>query len=70
MSTKHPESYHAFLVRIWKDGLDEHWRVTLDDPHSGQQVGFSDIAEFVAYIRRLTEPNQRPEVKEETTHDA
>ncbi len=67
-----PSRYHAYLLRIWQEtGFGELsraasetavWRFSLEDPSSGQRVGFADLAALVAFLHQQTLTNQRPEI--------
>jgi hypothetical protein len=55
MATKHP--YIAYLVRLWQA---RHagalvWRASLEDPHTGELQGFSDIESLFAHLRKQAE---------------
>ena len=54
MNSANVPKYHAFLVRIWQEDANEAWRVTLENPHTGQLMGFGDIEAFIEHIRNLS----------------
>jgi hypothetical protein len=48
--------YAAYLLRMWREkgtGLTR-WRASLQDPHSGERVGFANLEELFGYLRRET----------------
>ena len=51
-----PSRYHAYLLRIWQEAASETavWRFSLEDPSSGQRVGFADLAALVAFLHQQT----------------
>jgi hypothetical protein len=48
-------NYHSFLIRLWlvNQKGDFSWRVSLEDPHSGQQEYFNTYEDFVTFIQQL-----------------
>ena len=48
--------YHVFLLRLWL--VDEQgsiqWRAFLENPASGERLGFSSLEQLVAYLREQT----------------
>ncbi len=48
--------YVAYLLRLWREkgGESSRWRASLQDPHSGERVGFASIEELFLYLRRET----------------
>jgi hypothetical protein len=48
--------YLSYLLRLWreKDGASTRWRASLQDPLSGQRVGFAHLDELVVYLRERT----------------
>lgn len=52
-STDQPPRYHTFLLSLWEehsDGLPV-WRFSLENPHTGERLGFKALDEMVAYLR-------------------
>jgi hypothetical protein len=48
--------YAAYLLRLWREKGGEltRWRASLQDPHSGERVGFASLEELFVYLRRET----------------
>jgi hypothetical protein len=51
-----PIRYRAFVLRCWQvlgqcPGMAGTWRFSLQDVRSGQEHGFADCAELLAYLR-------------------
>jgi hypothetical protein len=48
--------YAAYLLRLWREtsGESSRWRASLQDPHSGERVGFASLEELFVYLRRKT----------------
>ena len=61
-----PPRYHAYLLRIWQEQVSETavWRFSLEDPSSGQRVGFADLSALVAFLHQQTSTNQRSEIRD------
>jgi hypothetical protein len=49
--------YIAYLLRLWREkgGASTRWRASLQDPHSGERVGFASLEELFGYLRRETD---------------
>lgn len=50
--------YVSYLLRLWRERLGQTslWRASLQDPHSGERVGFAHLDELFAYLRERTTP--------------
>lgn len=56
--------YFAYLLRCWQSNEEERlvWRASLEDPHTGERIGFATLDAAVAFLReRLWTIYQRPE---------
>ncbi|MGD8475494.1 MAG: hypothetical protein PVH59_15360 [Anaerolineae bacterium] len=51
-----PQGYLAYLLRLWREmgGETTRWRASLEDPHSGDKLGFAHLDELVAFLRERT----------------
>ncbi len=45
-------NYRAYLLRLWRESDRDPWRATLEDPHTGERLGFAGIDRLVAYLTR------------------
>jgi hypothetical protein len=52
-------SYHAFLLRLWREGDGEAWRVILEDVQSGKKQGFAGIQPLIEFIHEKTDTETR-----------
>jgi hypothetical protein len=45
--------YVSYLLRLWQEtgGETNCWRASLQDPLSGERVGFAHLDELVAFLR-------------------
>jgi hypothetical protein len=64
--------YFAYLLRLWREkgGQAGAWRASLQDPHSGEKLGFAHLDELVAFLRERTgpaPPAERPGKVEHTS---
>lgn len=50
-----PTIYLAYLLRLWRSGPDSPWRASLEDPQTGERMGFSDLGAMLQYLQRKTE---------------
>ena len=56
--------YFAYLLRCWQSSEEERlvWRVSLEDPHTGERIGFATLEAAVAFLReRLWTIYKRPD---------
>jgi len=57
-----PDTYQAYLVRLWRDSQTDPWRVTVRSVLSTEHLQFADLESMCAYLQRQTtiEKNQIP----------
>jgi hypothetical protein len=50
------QNYLAYLLRLWREGSSEstRWRASLQDPHTGERVGFASLEDMFGFLRRET----------------
>ena len=48
-------NYHAFLLRIWQEDGRLPWRVTVENPHTGEKQTFATPELFWAYLQTQLE---------------
>jgi hypothetical protein len=56
MVSREAPTHISYLLRLWREkssGLVQ-WRASLQDPHSGQRVGFAHLDGLVAFLRERT----------------
>jgi hypothetical protein len=51
-------AYHAYLLRLWQvkpapggSSGEPVWRASLENPHTGERVGFAGLDDLVGYLR-------------------
>jgi hypothetical protein len=44
------QNYQAYLLRVWRESAAEPWRATLEDPHTGERLGFGGVDGLLAYL--------------------
>lgn len=51
-----PSQRISYLLRLWKVPDDEggHWYALLEDPVTGQRIGFKGIHALTAFLHALT----------------
>ena len=49
------EQYFSFLLRLWRTSLEVHsiWRVTLENPHTHEIIGFDSLEALLVYLQDL-----------------
>ncbi|MEM7116077.1 MAG: hypothetical protein AAF614_26790 [Chloroflexota bacterium] len=58
------KQYEAYLVRLQRDEGQRHWRVTLINIHSGQQIHFRKEEALLAYLQRTLTENPEHLIKQ------
>lgn len=53
--------YLAYLIRLWRTGDSRSftWRVSLEDPRSGQRLGFADLESAFAFLKEQTDKQEK-----------
>ncbi|MEJ2736834.1 MAG: hypothetical protein P8189_25265 [Anaerolineae bacterium] len=52
MSKEQPD-YISYLLRVWRSNGDATtWRASLQNPHTGERIGFASINELCAFLRQ------------------
>lgn len=47
--------YLAYMLRLWQAGdLGQTWRASLENPHTGEKLGFGGLEQLQDYLRQLT----------------
>jgi hypothetical protein len=55
--TVRQQRYLSYLLRLWlSDSAGKPaWRGSLEDPHTGNRLGFTDLSRLFEYLQRETE---------------
>ena len=59
-----PESspnYYAFLLRCWREDESTPWRVTLEDPHNSETIGFASLQSLFDFLDELIAKRNSPQ---------
>lgn len=56
--TNPPEkNYCSYLLRLWRaETFDPGWRASLEDPRTGERIGFASLEQLFAYLMDKVEP--------------
>lgn len=48
--------YHSFLLRLWfvKQNGEISWRISLENPHTGQQCFFTSLDALDEFLQQLS----------------
>ena len=46
--------YHAYLLRLWREGAQKPWRAELVSPHTGDKRHFANHAQLIEFLAELT----------------
>jgi len=57
--------YMAFLLRMWQEGHLGEWRITLENPHSGERHAFHSLALLFAFLEERTAHQPPPPANHE-----
>ena len=51
--------YHVYMLRIWTQGQEQAQaiRLSIEDPRTGQRVGFGTLHELLAFLQQSHAPN-------------
>jgi len=54
---KPPEKkYRSYLLRLWRaETLDQGWRASLEDPRTGERIGFASLEQLFAFLMEQVE---------------
>jgi hypothetical protein len=46
------KKHHSFLLRLWTEDVNglRVWRISLEDPFSGERRGFARLEDLCAYL--------------------
>ncbi len=54
-----PQTYQAFLLRLWHEDGSPQVRATLEDAQTRQRIGFANLQHLFTFIERVT--NHQPD---------
>lgn len=56
-----PNDYVSFILRLWRARDEEQltWRASLENPRTGERVGFGNLDELFDHLRHQTEATGR-----------
>ena len=50
-----PDDYLAYLLRLWRIAEEKaNWRASLEDPHTGERLGFASLKELFSFLKEQT----------------
>ena len=62
-----PKQYRSYLLRLWRaETLDTCWRASLEDPRTGERVGFACLEQLFAYLMEQVERDAKKVTGEQT----
>ncbi len=62
LSTGDPDTgqYHSYLLRLWcTETPARSWRASLEDPHTGERVGFAGLEQLFTFLMEQVEGDER-----------
>jgi hypothetical protein len=59
-----PADYVSYLLRVWRSNGEgpSAWRASLENPHTGERMGFADMEGLFSFLRQHTTIPSEPEV--------
>jgi hypothetical protein len=51
---KNTADYQSFLLRVWREDNLSGWRALIEDPHTGQSIGFSSMKLLFEFLEQRT----------------
>jgi hypothetical protein len=55
--------YIAYMLRLWQVTHAGHtdWQASLEEPHSGKQIGFANLASLLKYLKEQMDRERESE---------
>jgi len=60
-----PVEYFSYLLRMWRTGEHSAWRASLEDPRTGERVGFNGLDTLFTFLAHQTHSILGAEQKDE-----
>ena len=59
--------YISYLLRVWRSNGDDSssWRASLENPHTGERMGFACLEDLFTFLRQETGGTDSPEPDEQ-----
>ena len=59
---KQPPNYLSYLLRLWQSGRKDKavWRASLENPMTGERLGFASLKELCAFLETQAKEMERP----------
>ena len=56
-----PEQRRSFLLRLWCSNAQgaSCWQASLEEPHTGERIGFADLEQLFMFLMEQVESNPR-----------
>jgi hypothetical protein len=52
---KEQSDYISYLLRVWRsNGGKTAWRASLENPHTGERIGFASLGELFVFLWQQT----------------
>jgi len=61
-----PVEYFSYLLRMWRTGEHSAWRASLEDPRTGERMGFGSLEALWEFLWRQTTSVSMHEDKHDT----
>ncbi len=61
------KAYRSYLLRLWCDGREATacWQASLDDPHTGERIGFGSLEDLFAFLVEQVEASSQSKMGNE-----
>jgi hypothetical protein len=57
--TMQPNQKHSYILRLWS-AEHSNWRASLEDPQTGERLGFSSLEQLFSFLMELSERENHP----------
>ena len=47
--------YHAYLLRLWREGADVPWRAMVEETGNGRKQTFPTLQHLITFLEELTD---------------
>lgn len=51
-----PVAYFSYLLRMWRTGEKSAWRASLENPQTGERLGFGSLEMLFAFLAQRAHP--------------
>lgn len=53
-NSRPPQTYQAYMLRLWRDGGQAPWRASLESTADGHRWHFGSVGELICFLEEVT----------------